>query len=309
MRNGGLGGVLKSEQKIVAVILAAVVSVMMCYTDAQAKSNPGTTSANFLKIGTQAQAVGLGEAVTALADGISFAGYNPAAVNLKNLTLSATHTALYEGVNLEDVALGIPFGKTAGMFIRGSGVLFEKTERTDVSGNKTGDYGASSFAAGAGFYGHIGSLSLGVFGKSIQQKIDMYKASTVAADVGMRWNTPLPGLALGLAVLNIGRPVKFIAQEDDLPQAVRAGLGYDNGFLKVAVDGIQYSDQAAFVAAGAEITLFGGLRFRGGYSGNSKLQSPIKAGVGFRFSSLEINYAFNPGDEFGAAHRVSLTIR
>ena len=54
----------------------------------------GTTTAGFLKIGTQAQAVGMGEAVTALADGVAFVGYNPAAVELRSLTLTAAYGAV-----------------------------------------------------------------------------------------------------------------------------------------------------------------------------------------------------------------------
>lgn len=273
------------------------------------KTSVGTTSANFLKIGTQAQAMGLAEAVTGLSDGISFAGYNPAGVNLRSMALSATHTALYEGVSLEEVSLGIPFNPSAGLIIRGNGILFDQTDRTDINGNNTGTYGSASYTAGAGFYGHLGRISLGIFGKAIQQKIDTFKSSTLAADVGIQYKTPLPGLSLGIAVLNVGRPAKFIAQEDDLPRAIRAGLGYDHGFLKLGIDVVQYSDQTAFVATGAEVTLFGGLRLRAGYSANSDLSTPLKAGIGFRFSSLELNYAFNPGDDFGASHRVSLTIR
>lgn len=253
--------------------------------------------------------MGLGEAVTALADGIAFAGYNPAAVRLNGMALTATHTALYEGVSLEEVALGIPFGKTAGMVIRGNGILFDRTDRTDLNGNKTGTFGSSSYAAGAGLYGHIGQVSIGVFGKTIQQQIDVFKSSTVAVDVGIRYVTPLPGVSLGASVLNVGRPVKFISQEDDLPRAIRAGFGYDYGFLKLGLDAVQYSDQTPFVAAGAEITLFGGLRLRAGYSDNSKLGSPFKAGIGFRFSSLDVSYAYIPGNEFGAAHHMTLTIR
>ena len=290
------------------LLYSAVCSTFV--PSSQANDNlAGTTTAGFLKIGTHAQAVGLGEAVTALADGISFVGYNPAAVQLRGMALTATHTAVVEGVNLEEVALGIPFGKDGGMFIRGNGILFDKTDRTDENGNKTGTFDASAFSAGVGFYAHLGGLSLGIFGKSIQQKIDVYKSSTLAGDIGIRYLTPIPGISIGVSVLNLGRPAKFISQEDELPRAIRAGIGYDNSFLKLAVDGVQYIDQKSFLASGAEIALFGGLRFRAGYSANSELNSPFKAGIGLRFSSLEFNYAYNPGDDFGAAHRVSLTIR
>lgn len=294
---------------IFQIILYSAIFFTFVPSSKAANDLAGTTTAGFLKIGTHAQAVGLGEAVTALADGIAFIGYNPAAVQLRSLTLAATHTAMYDGVNLEEVALGIPFRKDGGMFIRGNGILFDKTDRTDINGDKTGTFDASAFSAGVGFYANLGNLTLGVFGKSIQQKIDVYKSSTLAGDIGIRYLTPMPGISLGVAAVNIGRPAKFIAQEDELPRAIRAGIGYDNGFLKLAVDGVQYIDQKSFLAGGAELTLFGGLRVRAGYSANSELNSPFKAGLGLKFSSLEFNYAYNPGDDFGAAHRVSLTIR
>lgn len=277
---------------------------------AQGKSElAGTTSANFLKVGTQAKAMGFGEAVTSLADGIAYIGYNPASVKINGLTLTASHTTLYEGVNLEDIGIGLAFGDKGGMYVRGNGVMFDKTERTDPNGNILGTYSASSYSAGLGFYVRGGPLTFGAFGKTIQQNISGFKASTVAADVGIRYLTPLPGVSLGVSVLNVGRPVKFVVQEDELPRAIRAGIGYDYGFFRLGLDAVQYNDQAVFLSAGAEVTIFGGLSFRAGYSDRSELSSPFKAGLGFRFTSLELDYAYNPGDAFGASHRVSLTIR
>ncbi len=269
----------------------------------------GTTSATFLKIGTQARAMGLGEAVTSLADGVSYVGYNPACVKIDGLALTASHTALFDGVNLEDVTLGLAFGKSAGMIVRGNGILFDKTERTDISGNSLGTYSASSYSAGLGFYVRGGDLTFGLLGKTIQQNIAGFRASTMAADAGIRYLTPLPGITLGVSVLNVGRPVKFIAQEDELPRALRAGIGADFGYFRLGLDAVKYRDQDVFLSAGAEVTIFKALSFRAGYSNQSELSSPFKAGIGFRFSFIDLDYAYNAGDVFGATHRVSLTIR
>src|SRR3990167_2659781 len=198
------------------VVLQSIVLVLIATGPAVAREDgAGTTTADFLKVGTQAQALAQAEAVTALADGISFVSYNPASVQMKSMTLTATDALLYEGVSLEEIALGIPFGPKAGLVIRGNGIVFDRTERTDQNGNRLGTYGSTSFAAGAGFYGHVGPLSLGMFGKTIRQKIDAHESSAAAADFGVRYLTPLPGLSLGASLLNVGRPATFIAQQDE----------------------------------------------------------------------------------------------
>ena len=225
------------------------------------------------------------------------------------MQLAATHTALYEGVSLDDLALGIPFSKRWGMVLRVSGVLMDRTARTDVSGTDLGTYTSNAFSAGAGLYGSTEKWSFGIFGKSLQQKIDGYSASGFAADAGLQYRTPIRGMTLGVACLHLGKPVTFVQQTDDLPRAVRAGIGYDKGFLKIGVDGVRYVDQPVFLCAGLELSLFGGLRLRAGYSDQSDLSSAFKAGIGFRFSALDLSYAYDPGVEMGASHRVTLTVR
>lgn len=268
----------------------------------------GTTTANFLKVGVHARAVGLGEAVTALADGLAFAEYNPASARLNHLTLSATHTLLYEGVRLEEVSLGVPIGKNAGAVFLSKGIFFGQTTRTNGIGEQIGSFDAASYLTGAGGHIRFGRWSWGVFAKTINQRIDEMKSSTVAADVGVRFQTPLPGLTLAAALLNVGRPVKFIDQRDELPASVRAGVGFESDYFRFSADIIHYDDVHPTAAAGIEFSPLRFLRFRAGFNTHSELASPVTAGAGFRFSFIELDYAYNPGER-STAHRMTLTLR
>src|SRR6185436_13854208 len=73
----------------------------------------GTTSANFLKLGSSARPAALGEAYVAVADDAGGTAYNPAGLLDMNCSeLQATHTAWFKGVYFEDLnlALGVKPG-------------------------------------------------------------------------------------------------------------------------------------------------------------------------------------------------------
>src|ERR1017187_8620383 len=72
-------------------------------------SGPGTTSADILKIGVGARAIGMGEAYTAQADDSSSLYWNPAGLALmQEREASFMYDKAYQGMSFQNANVGIP---------------------------------------------------------------------------------------------------------------------------------------------------------------------------------------------------------
>ena len=80
------------------------------FSPAFASNNAGTTNGNFLELPTDARGVGLGQAMTSLAQGTESLRWNPAGLaSTGNPELSATHVEYFQGVQIENAAYAHPF--------------------------------------------------------------------------------------------------------------------------------------------------------------------------------------------------------
>src|SRR6267378_8431070 len=82
---------LSRRRLLIATFMAALVGAA---TVAQAGDRSGTVSGQFLKIGTNARAIGMGGAQVAVAEGVSSMAFNPAGiVVVGDFGFGATYTA------------------------------------------------------------------------------------------------------------------------------------------------------------------------------------------------------------------------
>src|SRR5215813_10421582 len=72
-------------------------------------SGPGTTSADILKIGVGARAIGMGEAYVAQADDVSSLYWNPAGLALmQERQASFMYDQMYQDLKFQNANIGIP---------------------------------------------------------------------------------------------------------------------------------------------------------------------------------------------------------
>src|SRR5882672_5499886 len=72
-------------------------------------AGPGTTSADILKVGVGARAIGMGEAYTAQADDVSSLYWNPAGLALmQERQASFMYDQMYQGLSFQNANVGIP---------------------------------------------------------------------------------------------------------------------------------------------------------------------------------------------------------
>ncbi|MBI5242746.1 MAG: hypothetical protein HY922_03555, partial [Elusimicrobia bacterium] len=122
-----------------------------------------------------------------------------------------------------------------------------------------------------------------------------------------------PGLALGLAVQNIGPTVKFQQASENLPLNIRMGGAYafTVGRQKsaLALDVTKERSEGALIGFGAETIVAKALALRLGYNTRNAAGPGVSVGVWWLLSNFSFDYAFVPFGDLGNAHRLSVTLR
>ena len=208
----------------------------------------GETAADILKTPSGGRALGMGEAYTASVMCPDAIDYNPAGIAfVKARKAAGTHQILYPGLS-EAYAEHIAYAqKLDNSFIEGyTGISFNYRWMEDIDNEDAPDPAVAynDFSL-AGVYAAPLSLYLsedflkhvyaGLAVKFISQTIGLYQGSTAALDAGAIWAPDGEnGLKIGLAVLNIGFPLRLIRPSSDteesslgsfpLPFTLRAGI-------------------------------------------------------------------------------------
>lgn len=313
------------------IIISLTIILLAAQLSATTKS--GTSAAQFLKIGTQARTMAMGEATVANAEGLSALQWNPA-----GLAKFGTQSASFSQSNW---LVGTKFFNAAGSFNMGRmgtvGAQLtmlnygEMPVRTELEPNGTGEYfNAQAFNIGVAYANNLTDrFSIGGQVKYIQETIWHMNASTIAFDVGAIFTTPFKDIRLGMSITNFGgkmqlagRDVRFFADPDEemsgnndqipanyelnkwaIPLTFRVGLSgdlIDRGYVKWtwAVDALHPSDNSEYVNLGTELALWKMLYLRAGYRTLFQDEAPggLTAGLGMKYM-----FTSNSGIQFDYA--------
>lgn len=279
--------------RMLAVLTLAGFLIAPDAADAQlfrSTAKVGTTSAQFLKIGVGARALGMGGTQTAVTGDIASIYWNPAAISRLNVSseLTFNHAEWLADINYDFLA-GILQIADVGMF--GFSVVSLQTPEEPVrtvtypegDGRK---WSASSLAIGLSYARNLTDrFSVGFSAKYIREAIWSESASGVAIDVGTLYLFPIEGLSLGASISNFGTsmrldgrdlyfnndpngdagsgpnniPSEYRTDAYALPLTFRIGLAWDvrlSEDLRVtpAVDATHPNDNTEYVNAGLEAT-------------------------------------------------------
>lgn len=305
----------------------ATLLLLMSFTlpGAGEASSAGTTSADFLNLGIGPRAVAMGEAQVGLADDIFATYWNPAGLaQLENPQAGFVRTQYLQEITEQYLAYAHPT-KSLGTF--GGSLTYLSAgsfQGFDAAGQGIGSVGVSDAALGLSYacplyqdrrYGTL--LSGGVNGKWIQERLDNVSAKAYAADGGLlfvpgkKWGEALAGWKAGLALRNVGTPMKFDTESFPLPRTLTAGLSYTGSWrgesFTLALDGQQPNDGPRLFGAGMEVLTLKTLVLRAGYTSAGDLGNGLRVGGGLRFKNFQIDYAFAGAGALGNAHRFGMT--
>lgn len=312
-------------------LAALACALAMAPVSARAGSDTG---ADFLKIPVGARALGLGQAFTALADGLSALEWNPAGLarssafdNDAQAGFAFSHQTLFLDSSLDHLAVSLPTRRGAATW--GFSVL--RLSQPDQQGRAadrtpTGSFGVSDLAVGAAFATTIRTAAVGAQLKFIRQDLAEFQSQGMALDLGVLSPTPVAGLSLGLSVRNLGPPMQFVREKFELPLTVSAGAAYRLiDPLVIGVDLYSRPHQREIgLAIGTEMQAMGNIALRAGYlakmaeavsnaqesettRGSIGGLNGITAGVGLRLNAFTMDYALSQFGELGLSHAFTIS--
>jgi len=285
---------------------AAITSILIllpgltCYA-----SGPGTTGANFLKIGVGARATAMGEALTALADDATALYWNPAGLaQLRERELSTMYNMHFQEIKQGYVSLAFPLSKgTVGLGV--NYVDMGEIEGRDEYGNPTGNFGASDIQSLLGYANKISpKLMLGISAGMLQDTIAGDKKTAYLCSGGILFK-PTELISIGLACQNIGSKLG----EDPLPLTIRGGIAARLKSISLEADIVKPMDDDMYYCAGLEWWIANIVALRAGYRTGRDIGSGISAGLGLKISKINLDYAYVPYGDLGNIQRISLGIK
>ena len=194
-------------------------------------ADKGTTALDFLRIGINPRHMAMGEAGSAIFDGIVAANRNPAAlVEMERTELAANYILWLEDTKYQYAAFG-KFYKNIGII----GISIFNFDMGNIDGYDESDIPTGSLTAyDRQFMLTVardvveGKLSAGANIRIIKERLDDKSVIVPALDLACVWKEPFEfdGFAWGLGIQHLGPAVKFISTSDPLPVNIRTGAAY-----------------------------------------------------------------------------------
>jgi hypothetical protein len=271
----------------------------------------GTTGADVLQARLGARPIGMGGAYAALGDDLAVTFYNPAGLSqVKGPELSFLHFSAIAEISYENFAYAHPlsFG------VLGANLLVRNQPDINNTLAQDNPVSASDLVFSLTYAGKVSyffdsinerlrNITFGINAKYLHSHLGQYDASAFAADLGARYPVD-ESLTLGLSVLNLGTPVKFINVSDPLPSALLGGVAkrFDLGKSNVfnAAADVEYPMEGDIrLRVGGEDWLGKSLALRVGYvlEANENFGG-LTAGLSVRLDQeslfFSFDYAFQP---------------
>jgi hypothetical protein len=248
------------------LLAAAALAVLATAAPAAFQSDVGGNAAQFLKIGAGARALGMGEAMTACAEGPEALYWNPAGLAAaRGLELGYARAELPDSTHHDYAALALPAGWSGGVF----GFAFTRLsqgaiEQVDNVGVSRGSFAPHSEAFSFGYArafteedaltkdrGYFrdswnlpgaarrfeddderepwtGSFRAGAALKIVSETLGARTAATATGDGGVVYRpSTRPALALAWAFRNAGGKLRFIGQSEPLPFEFSLAAAHD----------------------------------------------------------------------------------
>jgi len=300
-----------------------ITSVSIIPSYSQSMKGIGKYGASFLQISPAARQVAMGEAFTGLADDINLLRYNIGGLGyIQKPMLGVNFHNWIEDTEQGEIGVAFrtrygTFGLDMTYFSEGSIVEFDQSFQPSGADISSDDI---SFTLGYGsavkFYNT--NVSFGGALKIVNQKLADQSATAFGLDLGVLARTKY--ISYGATIQNLGlTKMKFIDQENNLPQTYRGGIGFhfpviDNVKANADFDMAWLADQKVRAYLGGEVVINELIAFRGGYKIHDFEANRWGLGLGllipmewFYNSQTRLDYSYSPLDAFDSAtHRFSL---
>ena len=339
-----LMGIEMTARRLTLVILFCL-SMAICSQAYAIDSKAGTYAYSFLKIPVGAKVPAMGGASAGLADDLTAMYYNPAGITqIEGSAVMASYNNYLAGIQGGFLTYVTSWGERGKVGLAVNYLNYGSIPRTDVEGNRDGDFGGGDIALSATvawrwssdneydagsvdlYYddnvsaNNWAGFSAGLTAKFIYESLDEYNSDALAVDAGIVYGLRDNRTRIGASVSNLGFQLKSLSSghKDSLPMVLRAGFGPQlkaSPFM-ISGDVIKPIDHEPYFAAGVNFTGLDPVEIRAGYSTlgqDFKTDSDrddlagISFGLGIRLDNFDFGYAFVPYADLGDSHRIAFS--
>lgn len=316
----------------------SLILMLLAGSMAYSQTKLAQTGFQFLSVGPDARAAGMGSAMTTMDWGSGALYFNPAgmATLSSSFELAVSQNSWLADITHNALSLAIsPFGGNLGVFgITLLAVNYGEIEGTMVWPNEagyieTGIQEPTALAAGIGYARVVSDrFSVGGQVKYVNQHLGSnivpsgeeltYKKNLAAAtafDFGTLFKTGFKSLTFGMSVRNFSNEIVFESESFQLPLTFRLGLSMNlfdflenssgDQVLDLHIDAAHPRAFSEQMNIGLEYSPFSMLFLRGGYMVNYD-EPGLTFGMGINFLGLAIDYAYWPVVNLGDVQRFTL---
>lgn len=200
------------------VILGIAVLLFVTCLHAKPFGKTGTAAMQFLKLGVDARAVGMGEAFTAVSDDISSVWWNPA-----GLAPALQQQAFFSHTNwpadiMHEFAAATYTNGVSTWAVSASVLHMDQMDITteDEFGPTGETFTNSDMAFGLTYASTFtDKFSFGITGKYLRENLYIYDVNSYSVDLGSMYNTGWNNVKIGMALRNFGPDVRYKVDDDE----------------------------------------------------------------------------------------------
>lgn len=285
---------MKKSNSIKIIVLLISLSILGY------SQSGGSNGLSFLKIGSGARNIALGDNGAVFANDVSAIFYNPAQLKSGNPEIIFTHNAWIQDAATElvgvkfslfDLPIGIGINSTSikGIEVRTKPGPVETTFSTHYF------FGSLSTA-----FSLLENLSTGISVKYLYEDIFYDNAEGIGFDFGMYYKTPVENLFVSAVVKNVGSMNQLQKEATKLPAEIRVGPIYQYELPQYDVTlqaGGEFqkflAQNDAHINFGTEILYNKMFALRFGYQTNY-ISKDISGGLGIYWNQFSFDYAMTP---------------
>lgn len=327
--------------KTILFIIPAAIWIVV--SSGHAAEKLAQTGFQFLSVGTDAGATGMGEAYTTVEGGSNALFYNPAGLARLEKRVDATFSANNWIADIKHYAATLAYKPKNGAWgtfgLSAMWIDYGDLQGTMVWNNGNGyidtdKFSPSALALGLG-YGKLlndkfavgGQIKLVAqsLGESLIPSDHAYAtgtvkknvASTYAYDFGTVYHTGLKSLVFGMQVRNFSGEFEFEEESFQLPLTFRIGVSMDmldflnqkpeNQSVRFCVDAAHPRSKAEYVSLGLHYQFMEMLSLRTGYMSGQD-EYGMSFGFGVSVMGMAFDYAYTPFGVFDSVQRVTARI-
>jgi len=297
--------------------LALLISVLMV-TGERGFAAAGASGIPMLKLGLPARSTALADASVSWVSGASATWQNPAGVRSDSglVELMLVHREWIQDSRLEFLGASFPIGERSALGFSLATQTVPDIEIRTRPGTPEGSFTARTLGVGLSYALGFGrDLRFGVTAKYLYEKILIDDASGLGFDVGAQWQSPLPDLAFGLALTNLGGMSVLRTESTTLPAMLRTGASWRTEFLPLSASALfsgdllyVFPENAAYGGVGMELFFEQTVAVRAGYHLGSEGRG-LTAGLGVLYGIVRVDYAYAAvSHDLGNAHSIGISL-